>query len=57
MAQMERSYIGSNGNWWIGDTDLEYKAEGQDGIDGIDGTDGKILILVQTETGGQETLI
>lgn len=30
-------YIGSNGNWWVGDTDTGVKAAGQDGKDGKDG--------------------
>ena len=30
-------YIGSNGNWWVGDTDTGAKAAGQDGKDGKDG--------------------
>ena len=30
-------YIGSNGNWWIGDTDTTVRAEARDGIDGVDG--------------------
>ena len=34
-------YIGDNGNWWIGDTDLGVPAKGEDGKDGIDGKDGK----------------
>jgi hypothetical protein len=29
-------YIGNNGNWWIGDTDTNVKAAGQDGRDGQD---------------------
>ena len=34
-------HIGDNGNWWIGDTDTEIRAEGKDGKDGDDGKDGK----------------
>jgi len=34
-------YIGSNGNWWIGDTDTGVKAAGSDGKDGVNGEDGK----------------
>ena len=34
-------YIGSNGNWWIGDTDTGIKAAGTDGADGRDGADGQ----------------
>ena len=34
-------YIGSNGNWWIGDTDTGIKAAGTDGADGKDGADGQ----------------
>ena len=30
-------YIGSNGNWWIGDTDTTVRAEARDGVDGVDG--------------------
>jgi len=30
-------YIGSNGNWWIGDNDTGVRAEGVDGKDGKDG--------------------
>ena len=33
-------YIGSNGNWWIGDTDTGVTAEGQ-GTPGQDGTNGE----------------
>ena len=32
-------YIGSNGNWWVGETDTGVKAEGKDGQDGKDGVD------------------
>ena len=40
-------YIGSNGNWWIGNTDTGIQAtgtngaNGKDGINGKDGADGK----------------
>jgi len=34
-------YIGSNGNWWIGETDTGVKAAGTDGKDGENGADGK----------------
>ena len=34
-------YIGTDGNWWIGDTNTGVKAEGQDGSDGQDGVDGQ----------------
>ena len=30
-------YIGSNGNWWVGDTDTTVRAEARDGINGVDG--------------------
>ncbi len=30
-------YIGTNGNWWIGETDTGVKAEGSNGEDGKDG--------------------
>ena len=30
-----------DGNWWIGDTDTEVPARGEDGKDGADGKDGK----------------
>ena len=30
-------YIGENGNWWVGETDLGVKAQGQDGAPGKDG--------------------
>ena len=33
-------FIGSNDNWWIGETDTGMKAAGQDGKDGIDGVNG-----------------
>ena len=33
-------YIGENGNWWIGDTDTNIPARGQDGQDGQNGQDG-----------------
>ncbi len=33
-------YIGTNGNWWIGQTDTGVKAAGADGEDGKDGQDG-----------------
>ena len=32
--------IGTNGNWWIGNTDTGVKAEGNDGKDGTDGAPG-----------------
>lgn len=34
-------YVGTNGNWWIGNKDTGLKAKGEDGKDGVDGTDGK----------------
>jgi len=34
-------YIGSNGNWWIGDSDTGVKAAGIDGSNGKNGSDGK----------------
>jgi hypothetical protein len=34
-------HIGTNGNWWIGNTDTGVKAEGKDGVDGKDGAPGK----------------
>lgn len=34
-------YIGSNGNWWIGNTDTGVKAAGTDGSDGTDGSNGR----------------
>ena len=34
-------FIGENGNWWIGDTDLGVPATGPKGEDGKDGADGK----------------
>ena len=34
-------YIGSNGNWWIGNVDTGIKAQGQDGVDGVDGKNGE----------------
>ena len=33
-------HIGQNGNWFIGDTDTNVVAEGQDGAPGQDGSDG-----------------
>ena len=33
--------IGTNGNWWIGNTDTGVKAAGQDGKNGSNGADGK----------------
>ena len=33
-------YIGTNGNWWIGNTDTGVKASGSDGINGTNGYDG-----------------
>ena len=30
-------YIGSNGNWWIGDTDTTVMAKAENGVDGVDG--------------------
>ena len=32
--------IGSNGNWWIGDTDTKVPAQGKDGQNGTNGTNG-----------------
>lgn len=34
-------HIGSNGNWWIGETDTYVKASGKDGQNGSDGKDGQ----------------
>ncbi len=34
-------FIGDNGNWWIGETDIGVKAEAEDGANGKDGEDGK----------------
>ena len=34
-------YIGSNGNWWIGETDTGIKAQGQQGPAGQDGATGQ----------------
>ena len=34
-------YVGSNGNWWIGDVDTGVKAQGQKGDSGAPGADGK----------------
>lgn len=34
-------YVGTNKNWWIGDTDTGIRAEGLDGTNGTDGKDGK----------------
>lgn len=34
-------YIGENGNWWIGDTDLGVSAQGSQGEQGIPGINGK----------------
>lgn len=34
-------YIGTNGNWWIGDVDTNVPAKGQNGKDGQDGQNGK----------------
>ena len=34
-------YIGSNGNWWIGNNDTGVKAEGKDGKDGAQGQTGQ----------------
>lgn len=33
-------FIGSNGNWWIGDKDTGISAQGKDGKDGANGKDG-----------------
>lgn len=34
-------YIGTNGNWWIGEIDTKVKAQGENGKDGVNGIDGK----------------
>lgn len=34
-------HIGTNGNWWIGETDTGVKAAGKDGKDGEDAEDGE----------------
>ena len=39
-ADGKTPFIGSNGNWWIGDTDTGIKASGKDGVNGEDGKDG-----------------
>ena len=36
----ETPYIGENGNWWIGETDLKVPAQGEAGPAGQDGKDG-----------------
>ncbi len=40
-GKTQTPYIGSNGNWFIGDTDTGVRAEGRDGQDGEDGLPGK----------------
>ncbi len=34
-------HIGTNGNWFVGETDTGVQASGKDGIDGTDGKDGR----------------
>ena len=46
------SFIGENGNWWIGEIDTGIKAagtDGKDGINGIDGTNGKEIEIQKTD--------
>ena len=41
-------YIGENGNWWLGDTDLGLSAQGpkgDQGESGNDGIDGETLLI------------
>lgn len=44
-------HIGANGNWWIGNTDTNIKAEGKDGGSGRDGVDGKSAYEIAKEHG------
>ena len=41
-ADGQTPYIGENGNWWIGDTDLGVSATGPKGEDGEDGKDAEL---------------
>ena len=50
-------YIGENGNWWIGDSDLSIPAEGQDGKDGENGKDGSSVTVVSVEKTGTDGLV
>lgn len=47
-------YIGSNGNWWIGDTDTGVKVAGKDGLTGQDGIGIKNIKLTDTK-GNEDT--
>ncbi len=40
-ASSNTPYIGENGNWWVGDSDLGVPAQGTQGSDGKPGSDGK----------------
>ena len=42
-------HIGTNGNWWVGDTDTGVKAQGTDGEDGTDGQRGPGIFEITTE--------
>ena len=44
-------YIGSNGNWYIGDTDTGVKAEGTQGATGSSGADGIGITGITSEYG------
>ncbi len=46
-ADGQTPYIGTNGNWWIGETDTGVKAEGVDGANGVDGREVEFQV---TET-------
>lgn len=49
-ADGQTPYIGTNGNWWIGNTDTGVKAKGEDGITPYIGQNGHWWIG-QTDTG------
>ena len=42
-------FIGSNGNWWIGNTDTGTKARGEQGVAGAPGKDGSDYVLTDTD--------
>ena len=42
-------HIGSNGNWWIGDTDTGVQAQGEPGKDGQDGQPGADYVLTAAD--------
>jgi uncharacterized repeat protein (TIGR02543 family) len=40
-------YIGTNGNWWVGETDTGVAATGRDGENGVNGTDGNSIVSIE----------